>query len=84
MHSDVLNWDNSAAFPTPWAPIMQTEYESNGPGPADISLAADDFMGLAGLGGIKLELRDLRRLNESPLFTMPSCSNIVIEIKTKI
>ena len=51
---------------------MQTEYESVGPGLADISLAADDFIGLAGLGGIRLELLDLRRLNESPLFTMPS------------
>jgi hypothetical protein len=53
---------------------MQTIYESIGPvelaaATDAASSAADDFIGL--VGGIKLLLLDLRRLNESPLFTMP-------------
>lgn len=54
---------------------MQTVYESIGPVEfAAVATAASstaDFIGL--VGGIKLLLLDLRRLNESPLFTMPLC-----------
>lgn len=74
MHSLVLNWDNKAALPTPAAPSMQTVYESVGSlefAAADAASSTADFIGL--VGGIKLLLLDLRRLNESPLFTMPTC-----------
>lgn len=47
---------------------MHTVYESFGP--VDATAASSVFMGLT--GGIKLLLLDLRLLNESPLFTMPS------------
>jgi hypothetical protein len=76
MHSDVLNCDNKAAFPTSAAPSMHTVYESTGPGLAEVGslliacAEEDDFIGL--VGGIKLLLLDRRRLNESPLFTMPA------------
>lgn len=68
MHSDVLNCDNRAHFPTPGAPSIATKYESAGPLCDDIPLSGA-FIGLT--GGIKLVLRDRRRLNESPLLTMP-------------
>lgn len=69
MHSEVLNWDRRAHLPTPGAPSIATRYESDGMFCVDERASSGVFMGLA--GGIKLLLLDRRRLNESPLFTMP-------------
>lgn len=70
MHSEVRNCDRRAHLPTPAAPSIATRYESAGPlCPERTSSIGAGFIGL--VGGIKLLLLERRRLNESPLLTMP-------------
>lgn len=69
MHSDVLNCDTRAAFPTPGAPNMPTENESDGPVFVG-RICSGCLIGLD-TGGLALPLRDRLRLKESPRFITP-------------
>lgn len=70
MHSEVLNCDIRAVFPTPGPPSMCTRYESTGPNDRDGFDTDGDGFGDIGLFA-KLLLRDLFLRNESPRFITP-------------
>lgn len=71
MHSDVLNCDRRAAFPTPGPPSISTLNVSTGPDCDTIKSSA----ACIGLIGARLLLLDLRRRNESPRFMTPENRN---------
>lgn len=69
MHSEVINWEIKAVFPTPCAPTIATRYVDISCGVAGTGGKGESCCNRP--GGARLLLRDLLLRKESPLFTTP-------------
>jgi hypothetical protein len=70
MHSEVMNCERRAVFPTPGDPNMATRYDVTS------GLATGDSWAGGGVPA-KLLLRDLFFLNESPRFIIPETQTFI-------